>query len=144
MSVPTKSVAVPALDLKSQYQGIRDEIDAVVRRVIESQMFVQGPEVAQLEAELAAYCGAARGVGCASGTDALLLPLMAMGIGAGDEVITTPYTFFATVGAITGAMIGIVTVGTRVSKPFPFGPALALGGMLALFLIPHWIPLQIH
>src|SRR5580693_4101246 len=105
MSVPTKSVAVPALDLKSQYQGIRDEIDAVVRRVIESQMFVQGPEVAQLEAELAEYCGAARGVGCASGTDALLLPLMALGIGAGDEVITSPYTFFATGGSIwrTGA-----------------------------------------
>jgi dTDP-4-amino-4,6-dideoxygalactose transaminase len=105
MSVPTKSVAVPALDLKSQYQGIRDEIDAVVRRVIESQMFVQGPEVAQLEAELAEYCGAARGVGCASGTDALLLPLMALEIGDGDEVITSPYTFFATGGSIwrTGA-----------------------------------------
>ena len=105
MSVPPKSVAVPALDLKSQYQAIRDEIDAVVRQVIESQLFVQGPEVERLEAELAAYCGAARGVGCASGTDALLLPLMALGIGPGDEVITTPYTFFATAGSIwrTGA-----------------------------------------
>ena len=61
MSVPPKSVAVPALDLKSQYQGIRHEIDAVVRQVIESQLFVQGPEVERLEAELAAYCGAARG-----------------------------------------------------------------------------------
>jgi dTDP-4-amino-4,6-dideoxygalactose transaminase len=100
MSVPPKCVAVPALDLKSQYQGIRDEIDAAVRRVIESQMFVQGPEVAQLEAELAEYCGAARGVGCASGTDALLLPLMALGIGPGDEVITTPYSFFATASSI--------------------------------------------
>lgn len=105
MSVPPKSVAVPALDLKSQYLSIRDEIDEAVRRVIESQMFVQGPEVAQLEAELADYCGAAFGIGCASGTDALLLPLMALGIGPGDEVITTPYTFFATAGSIwrTGA-----------------------------------------
>jgi dTDP-4-amino-4,6-dideoxygalactose transaminase len=105
MSIPPKSVAVPALDLKSQYQSIRDEIDAVVRRVIDSQMFVMGPEVAQLEAELADYCGVAVGIGCASGTDALLLPLMALGIGPGDEVITTPYTFFATAGSIwrTGA-----------------------------------------
>jgi dTDP-4-amino-4,6-dideoxygalactose transaminase len=105
MSVPPKSVAVPALDLKSQYQSIRDEIDAAVRRVIESQMFVMGPEVAQLEAELAEYCGAAFGIGCASGSDALLLPLMAWEIGPGDEVITTPYSFFATASSIwrTGA-----------------------------------------
>jgi dTDP-4-amino-4,6-dideoxygalactose transaminase len=100
MSVPPKSVAVPALDLKLQYHAIRDEVDAAVRRVIESQMFVQGPEVAHLEAELADYCGAAHGIGCASGTDALLLPLMALGIGPGDEVITTPYTFFATASSI--------------------------------------------
>ncbi len=105
MSVAPNSVAVPALDLKSQYQSIRDEIDPVVLRVIESQMFVQGPEVSQLEAEVAEYCGASFGIGCASGTDALLLPLMAMEIGPGDEVITTPYTFFATAGSIwrTGA-----------------------------------------
>ena len=105
MSVPPKCVAVPALDLKSQYQAIRDEIDAAVRRVIESQMFVHGPEVTQLEAELADYCGSAKGIGCASGTDALLLPLMALGLGHGEEVITTPYTFFATASSIwrTGA-----------------------------------------
>jgi dTDP-4-amino-4,6-dideoxygalactose transaminase len=94
-----------SVPLKSQYQSIRDEIDAVVRRVIESQMFVMGPEVGQLEAELAEYCGAAFGIGCASGSDALLLPLMAMEIGPGDEVITTPYSFFATASSIwrTGA-----------------------------------------
>jgi dTDP-4-amino-4,6-dideoxygalactose transaminase len=105
MSVPPPSVAVPALDLRAQYQMIRDEIEPALRRVIESQMFILGPEVDELEAELADYCGATRGVGCASGTDALLLPLLAWGIGRGDEVITTPYSFFATAGSIwrTGA-----------------------------------------
>src|SRR5271156_3698600 len=105
MTVPLQSLAVPALNLKAQYQTIRDEIEPVVLRLFESQMFVMGPEVEKLEAELAEYCGVARGIGCASGTDALLLPLMARGIGAGDEVITTPYTFFATAGSIwrTGA-----------------------------------------
>jgi dTDP-4-amino-4,6-dideoxygalactose transaminase len=105
MSVPLRSVAVPALDLRAQYQSIRDEIEPVVLKLLASQMFVLGPEVAGLEAELARYCGVASAVGCASGTDALLLPLLARGIGAGDEVITTPYSFFATAGSIwrTGA-----------------------------------------
>jgi dTDP-4-amino-4,6-dideoxygalactose transaminase len=105
MTVPPKSVAVPALNLRAQYQTIRDEIESVILGLFESQMFVMGPEVEKLEAELAEYCGAARGIGCASGTDALLLPLMARGIGPGDEVITSPYTFFATAGSIwrTGA-----------------------------------------
>jgi dTDP-4-amino-4,6-dideoxygalactose transaminase len=105
MTVPAKSVAVPALNLKAQYQSIRDEIEPMILGLFESQMFVMGPEVDKLEAELAEYCGVARGVGCASGTDALLLPLMARGIGPGDEVITSPYTFFATAGSIwrTGA-----------------------------------------
>ena len=96
---------MPALNLKAQYQSIRDEIEPVILGLFESQMFVMGPEVEKLEAELAEYCGVARGIGCASGTDALLLPLMARGIGPGDEVITSPYTFFATAGSIwrTGA-----------------------------------------
>jgi dTDP-4-amino-4,6-dideoxygalactose transaminase len=100
MSVPTKAVAVPALDLKGQYETIRAEIDLAIRRVIDSQRFVMGPEVEQLETELADYTGVPHAVGCASGTDALLLPLMAWDIGAGDEVITTPYTFFATAGSV--------------------------------------------
>src|SRR5271156_863720 len=105
MTVTPKSVAVPALNLKAQYQTIKDEIEPVILGLFESQMFVMGREVEKLEAELAEYCGAGRGVGCASGTDALLLPLMARGIGSGDEVITSPYTFFATAGSIwrTGA-----------------------------------------
>jgi dTDP-4-amino-4,6-dideoxygalactose transaminase len=105
MSLFHDPVSVPALNLKAQYQSIRDEIEPVVRAVLESQMFVLGPEVTRLEAEVADYCGAASGIGCASGSDALLLPLLAIDVGPGDEVITTPYTFFATAGSIwrTGA-----------------------------------------
>jgi dTDP-4-amino-4,6-dideoxygalactose transaminase len=105
MSVSQQAISVPAMNLRQQYAAIRDEIEPVVRRVIESQMFVMGPEVKELEDELARYCGVARGIGCASGTDALLLPLMALEVGPGDEVITTPYSFFATAGSIwrTGA-----------------------------------------
>jgi len=105
MSLFHEPVNVPALNLKAQYQSIRDEIEPVVREILESQMFVLGPEVTRLEAEVADYCGAASGIGCASGTDALLLPLLAIDVGPGDEVITTPYTFFATAGSIwrTGA-----------------------------------------
>ena len=105
MSRPTEPIAVPALDLKAQYRTIREEIEGTLRSVIENQAFILGPEVSAFEAEVADYCGVAHGVGCASGSDALLLPLLAQGIGAGDEVVTTPYTFFATGGAIwrTGA-----------------------------------------
>jgi len=105
MSLFHDPVSVPALNLKAQYQSIRDEIEPVVRAVLESQMFVLGPEVTRLEAEVADYCGAASGIGCASGSDALLLPLLAIDVGPGAEVITTPYTFFATAGSIwrTGA-----------------------------------------
>jgi dTDP-4-amino-4,6-dideoxygalactose transaminase len=104
MSIP-KSISVPALNLRAQYETIRAEIDSTVQRVIESQMFVMGSEVEELESEVAEYCAAARGIGCASGTDALLLPLLALGLEAGDEVITSPYSFFATAGSVwrTGA-----------------------------------------
>ncbi|MGO9463361.1 MAG: DegT/DnrJ/EryC1/StrS family aminotransferase [Isosphaeraceae bacterium] len=100
MSVSQKAISVPAMNLREQYDAIRDEIEPVVRHVIESQMFVMGTEVKELEDELASYCGVARGIGCASGTDALLLPLLALNVGPGDEAITTPYTFFATAGSI--------------------------------------------
>jgi dTDP-4-amino-4,6-dideoxygalactose transaminase len=100
MSIAAEPIAVPALDLKAQYASIRNEIEPVVQAILESQYFVLGPEVAQLEAEAARYCGVRHAVGCASGSDALLLPLMAWGIGPGDEVVTTPYTFFATAGAV--------------------------------------------
>jgi dTDP-4-amino-4,6-dideoxygalactose transaminase len=91
---------VPLLDLKAQYTTIRDEIEPVVREVFESQYFIMGPQVKTFEKEVADYCGVKHGIGCASGTDALLLALMALGVGPGDEVITTPYTFFATGGSV--------------------------------------------
>lgn len=91
---------VPLLDLKPQYAEIRDEVLAAVERVFERQHFILGPEGAALEAEIAAYVGAEQAVGCASGSDALLLAFMALDIKAGDEVVTTPYTFFATAGSI--------------------------------------------
>jgi dTDP-4-amino-4,6-dideoxygalactose transaminase len=102
MSTPAvRGREVPLLDLKGQYRSIRAEIDAAVARVIESQHFIMGPEVTALEAEVAAYAGAAHGVGMSSGTDALLAALMALEVGPGDEVIVPAYTFFATAGVVS-------------------------------------------
>jgi dTDP-4-amino-4,6-dideoxygalactose transaminase len=91
---------IPLLDLGAQYAEIREEVLAAVERVFDRQRFILGAEVAAFERELAAYVGAGEAVGCASGSDALLLALMALNVKAGDEVVTTPYTFFATAGAI--------------------------------------------
>lgn len=92
---------IPLLDLKAQHARIREEVLAQIVQVADSQRFILGEEVRQFESEIAAYCGAGFAVGCASGSDALFLALLALEIRPGDEVLTTPYTFFATAGAIS-------------------------------------------
>jgi dTDP-4-amino-4,6-dideoxygalactose transaminase len=99
---------IPLLDLKAQHKTIREEVLAELVRVVDSQRFILGDEVKKFETEIAAYCGTKFAVGCASGSDALILALMALDIGPGDEVLTTPYTFFATAGAIS--RVGAVPV----------------------------------
>jgi dTDP-4-amino-4,6-dideoxygalactose transaminase len=96
-------VNVPLLDLVAQYRAIKDEVLPALQAVIESQQFVMGPAVPRLEAAVAELARAKHGIACASGTDALLLPLKALALNPGDEVITTPFTFFATAGAIHNA-----------------------------------------
>lgn len=95
------SVAVPLLDLKAQYRSIKQPIMQAIEEVCEAQRFVMGPNVTELEERVAEYSQCSHGIGVSSGTDALLVALMALDIGPGDAVITTPYTFFATGGAVS-------------------------------------------
>jgi len=90
----------PLVDLKAQYRSIKPEIDAAIQRVMDSQQFILGPEVENFEKEMTDYCGTGFAIACASGSDALLLPLMALEVGPGDEVVTTPFTFVATAGSV--------------------------------------------
>lgn len=92
---------IPILDLTVQYNSIKEEIDTAIARVVDNQHFILGQEVENFEKEVAAYCGTKYAVGVASGTDALILALKALGIGPGDEVITTSFTFFATAEAVS-------------------------------------------
>jgi dTDP-4-amino-4,6-dideoxygalactose transaminase len=121
-AVPAKP-AFDFLDLRAQFASIREEVMAAVTRVFESQYFILGPEVKLLEEEVAAKLGAKFAIGCASGTDALILSLMAAGIGPGDEVITTPFSFIATAGSI--AHVGAKPVFVDIDPvTFNINPAL--------------------
>jgi dTDP-4-amino-4,6-dideoxygalactose transaminase len=94
-------MAIPLVDLKAQFENIKDEINNAIQEVLESQWFILGTKVQELEEKIADYCHAKYGVGVASGSDAILLALMAIDIGTDDEVITTPFTFFATAGSVS-------------------------------------------
>jgi dTDP-4-amino-4,6-dideoxygalactose transaminase len=122
------SLTVPLLDLQAQYQPLRDDILAAVTRVCDSQRLVMGAEVAALECDLAKMLGVEHAIGVSSGTDALLLSLMALGVKAGDEVITSTYSFFATAGAIVraGARPVLVDIDPMTFNIEPSGIAAAI------------------
>jgi dTDP-4-amino-4,6-dideoxygalactose transaminase len=109
MATDARSAApFPFLDLKAQFASIRGEVTDAVARVLESQYFILGPEVDAFEKEVSAYTGCKYAIGCASGSDALILALLALDIGPGDEVITAPFTFFASAGSV--ARVGATPV----------------------------------
>jgi dTDP-4-amino-4,6-dideoxygalactose transaminase len=124
---------VPLLDLKPQYQQIKAEVDAEIADIVESQYFILGPKVTQLEGEIADYCRTQAAVGVSSGTDALLIALMAAGVKSGDRVLTTPYTFFATGGCISrlGARPVFVDIDPRTYNLSPEALAQVYEGLSA-------------
>src|SRR6266566_5891475 len=117
-------MAVPLLDLKAQYATIRDSVVNAMTKVIDEQAFILGEPVERLEREIAQLSHTTHAIGCANGTDALLLSLRALDIGRGDEVITTPFTFFATAGAIHNVGAKPVFVDIE-PKTFNIDPAAA-------------------
>ena len=121
--------SIPLVDLRAQYAAIKDEIDEAIARVLDSGAFILGPEVSSFEEDFAVYCEAKFAVGVSSGSSALMLTLLALGVGPGDEVITTPFTFAATAEAIThcGARIRFVDVSKATANLDPVEVAAAIG-----------------
>lgn len=108
MSSATKTRQVPLLDLVAQHSHLREAMLAELIPLIDSQRFIMGPAVGELECQLAGYCATKFAIGCASGSDALLLAWMALGIAPGDEIVTSPFSFFASAGSI--ARLGAIPV----------------------------------
>ena len=118
----TAVTMIPLLDLSAQYAPLRDKILAAVTRVCDSQRYIMGPEITAFESEIAALIGVRYAVSVTSGTDALLLSLRALDVGRGDEVITTPFTFFATAGTIhnVGATPAFVAISLMLAPSYPW------------------------
>jgi len=132
-------MSVPLLDLAAQYREIGDELEQEAVEILRSGRYIKGPKMLRLEEELADYCQTGHAVACASGTDAILLALMALEIGPGDEVITTPYTFFATGGCISrlGACPVFVDINPRTYNIDPEAIAAAVTGKTAAIMPVH-------
>ena len=156
------TTSVPMLDVSRENDRLRDDLDAAIAEVCRSGAFVHGPACARLEAAIARYCGTEHAVGCASGSDALLLPLMALGIGPGDEVIMPSFTFFATAGAVwrlgarpvfvdvdpvtfnlsPGDLIGKITTNTKAIIPVHlFGQCAAMDAIRQIASAARGIPI---
>ena len=138
-AAPRADAPVPLIDLVEQYETIKGEIHAAIDRTLASQRFILGDEVAEFEQEVAAYCDARHAIGCASGTDALILALMALDVGPGDEVITSPYTFFATASAIhrVGAKPVFVDIDPQTFNLNPDAVAAAITGATKAIMPVH-------
>lgn len=139
MASTGKPMTVKLLDLVPQYESIKDEIRAAIDEVLSTQQFILGRKVEELEAAIARSCGVKHAVGVASGTDAILLALMALGVKEGDEVVTTPYTFFSTVSSVTrlGARPVFVDIDPRTYNIDPSGVAKRLTRATKAVIVVH-------
>ena len=139
MASHTGTMTVKLLDLVLQYESIKDEIRAAVDEVFSTQQFILGAKVEALEAEISRYCGVKHAIGVASGSDAILLSLMALGIGEGDEVVTTPYTFFSTASSITrlGAKPVFADIDPRTYNIDPARVAKLITGATRSIIVVH-------
>jgi dTDP-4-amino-4,6-dideoxygalactose transaminase len=133
------SINVPLLDLAAQNHPLREQFLAAIARVIDSGRFILGPDVERLEAEIAKTVGAKHAIGVSSGSDALLVALMALGIGPGDEVITTPFSFFATAGAVSrlGARPKLVDIDPKTFNLDPSAAAAAVDSKTKAIIPVH-------